>query len=329
MTKLKTIGLSALSVTVAIALAACGGGGGDAGSAPAAGGGSGSSGGVTPPGTPGNVTSAQYAPGSVELAMFNQLAAYRNQCGFPAFQENTILDQAAAAHAQYMSANSVISDTEDASKSGFVGATYADRASHFGFPNPIDVGGVSNGYYTNAALTNDQYGNALLASWLAGVYHVALATLPYKVLGIGAQSTTFSGYPNWAAGITFGQLSAALPNAPLTFPCEGVTGVRYQQSVENPIPPNTSGAWGTPVSIVGNASDTVLMTSGTMTDTSGHVIALQVLDSSTDPNKLLKKFEGVAYPTTPLSPNTKYSVSLTGTINGTSFSRNFTFTTSA
>jgi len=58
-----------------------------------------------------------------------------------------------------------------------------------------------------------------------------------------------------------------------------------------------------------------------------NLISLKVLDSATDPNKLLPKFEGVAYPTSPLQPNTTYSVSITGTVNGTAFSRNFTFTT--
>jgi hypothetical protein len=57
------------------------------------------------------------------------------------------------------------------------------------------------------------------------------------------------------------------------------------------------------------------------------VIALQVLDSAKDPNKLLQPYQGVAYPTTPLSPNSQYTVSLTGTINGVAFARTFTFTT--
>ncbi|MCS6520758.1 CAP domain-containing protein, partial [Burkholderia thailandensis] len=56
------------------------------------------------------------------------------------------------------------------------------------------------------------------------------------------------------------------------------------------------------------------------------VIGMPLLDASIDPNKLLPKFAGVAYPAT-LSPNTTYSVSITGTVNGTSFSRSFTFTT--
>jgi hypothetical protein len=81
------------------------------------------------------------------------------------------------------------------------------------------------------------------------------------------------------------------------------------------------------VAVAGNATDTIVMQSGSMTDSSGHVITLQVLDSAKDPNKILPAYMGVAYPATPLSPNASYSVSLTGTINGTAFSRTFTFTT--
>jgi len=79
----------------------------------------------------------------------------------------------------------------------------------------------------------------------------------------------------------------------------------------------------------------VAFTSGTMTDTSGNVINLQLLSAANDPNKELQPYQAVAYPANPLTPNTTYTVSVTGTYtdpnvsNGASqsFSRSFTFTT--
>ncbi|MCR4471758.1 MULTISPECIES: CAP domain-containing protein [unclassified Burkholderia] len=321
------IGLTALSLAVILALTACGGGGSDGG---ASNNNSGSAGGSNSPSDtlpPGTQSTAQYASGSIELAAFNRVNQYRIQCGFPAVQQNTLLDQAAAAHAAYGLQNNVIGDTESSTNPGFTGATYADRATHFGFPQSVYSTGESVGYYTGATLSNDQYGNALIDALVSGVYHVAIATWPITVAGVGVAKTTFNGYPQISASLGIGGFRSTPGTMPLTFPCQGVTGVPYSSFGESPTPPNTSGPWGTPVAVAGNPTDTILMQSGTMTDTSGNVISLKVLDSATDPNKLLPKFEGVAYPTSPLQPNTTYSVSITGTVNGTAFSRNFTFTT--
>ena len=74
-------------------------------------------------------------------------------------------------------------------------------------------------------------------------------------------------------------------------------------------------------------ADKVLLTSATMADTTGTVISLQILNSTNDPNKLVQPEQAVAYPASPLQPNTQYSVNLSGTINGTPFTRSFTFTT--
>ena len=318
-----TLGLSAIAIASAIALSACGGGGG--GSTPA-----------TPaaPAAPastvttGNVATPQYAANSAQLAAFNLLNTQRQQCGFPALVENTVLDQAAQAHAQYLGLNSVISDTEVSSNPGFTGVTYSDRATHFGFPQGAFSGGVSGGFFTNATLTQTQYGQQLVYGWLSGVYHIAIGVLPITEVGVGFNQTTFNGFPEIQASLSIANLQPQSGNLPLTFPCQGTTGVAYSAGGETPTPPNTSGNWGTPVAVAGNITDTIVLMSGTMTPTAGgSVINLQLLDSANDPNRLLPKYEGVAYPTSPLLPNASYSVSITGTINGTPFSRTFTFTT--
>ncbi|MEX3935762.1 CAP domain-containing protein [Paraburkholderia phymatum] len=316
--------LTAVSFAAALALSACGGGGGGGGSsatssaAPATG--------ASAPGTA-NLTTPQYTADSAQSAAFTLLNQQRQQCGLPAMQENPALDQAAQAHAQYMATNNVVSDTETSGNPGFVGTTYSDRNTHFGYSQNVYSGGVSGGFYTNAKLTETQYGQQLVYGWLSGVYHIAIGAWPLTAVGIGDVETTFNGFPQVWASMSIGTLQSISQSAPLTFPCQGTTGVAYKGAGETPTPPNTSGAWGTPIAVVGNQQDKIVIQSGTMTDTSGTVITLQVLDSSTDPNKLLPAFEGVAYPATPLSPNASYSVTLTGTINGTPFSRTFTFTT--
>jgi hypothetical protein len=82
---------------------------------------------------------------------------------------------------------------------------------------------------------------------------------------------------------------------------------------------------------MGNASDRIVLTSGTMISSTGGSFTLTLLDSANDPNKLLQPFQSVAYVTANdlnnIQPSTAYAVSINGTVNGTPFSRNFTMTT--
>ncbi|MPW11241.1 CAP domain-containing protein [Paraburkholderia sp. CNPSo 3155] len=321
--------LTAISFAAVLALAACGGGGGGGDSSGSSNGGSSASAptGASAPSVT-NLSTPQYAAGSAQLAAFNLLNQQRQQCGFSALQDNAALDQATQSHAQYLAAlNSGVSDTEVSGNAGFTGVTYGDRAAHFGYPQTVSVGGVSGGFYTPAKLTEDQYGQQLVYGWLSGVYHIGVLVSPATSIGIGESETTFNGFPEVYASISVANAQAKLTSVPLTFPCQGTTGVAYSAGGETPTPPNTSGNWGTPVAVAGNLTDTIRLQSATMTDTSGNVITLQVLDSSSDPNNDIAAYEGVAYPKSPLAPNSTYAVSITGTINGTPFSRSFTFTT--
>ncbi|CAG9208332.1 SCP domain-containing protein [Paraburkholderia tropica] len=323
--------VTAFAFAATLALAACGGGGGGSDSSSgtnnsSTGAGNTSSATTT---TSGNVGTPQFAANSAQLTIFNSLNQYRQQCGFPTVAENTNLDTAAQAHAAYLGLNNVVSDTEDSSKAGYTGTTYSDRATKAGFPQGAFSTGVSaGGIYSNATLTEAEYGTRLLNSWLAGVYHVAVASWPISAVGVGESETTANGFPVAWGSVSMANYQTMTSSGPLTFPCQGTTGVPYATAVgETPTPPNTSGQWGTPVSVTGNNGDTVRLVSGTMTDTSGTVITLQLLDSSNDPNNVLPAFEAVAYPASALQPSTTYTVSLTGTYNGASFSRSFTFTT--
>ncbi|MDR5832402.1 CAP domain-containing protein [Caballeronia sp. LP006] len=311
--------LSMAAIAASLLVAACGGGGGssNASSAPAA----------STPANPANLTTPQYPADSFQLAAFTLLNQQRQQCGFPALQENTALDQATAAHAQYLTVNDVITDTEVAGNPGFTGATFVDRAAHFGYTSNNGSIGVSGGYYTNATLTDAEYGRRAIYGFLSGVYHISIAASLMNTVGIGKVAKTYNGFPQEQFSLNLTNSQQLTSNAPLTFPCQGTAGVAYTSFGEIPTPPATSGNWGTPVGVVGNPTDIITMQTGTMTDSSGHVITLQVLDSAKDPNKELLPDQGVAYPTTPLSPNSQYTVSLTGTINGVAFSRTFSFTT--
>ncbi|AXK68299.1 CAP domain-containing protein [Burkholderia sp. IDO3] len=335
MKKLTTISLSALAAASLLALAACGGGGGDSGSTNTGSNGNNPSNPGTPSTTvPGTVDSTQYPAGSAQLAAMNLLNQYRTQCGFPALKQNTVLDQAAQNHAKYIGLNGAVTDTENSGNQGYTGASYSDRAVAAGFPTGtigIGASGAGNAVFTtnfNATLAGQQFVYALLG----GAYHAVVATFPVDNVGLGEFETqvasgSYTYTESWQSISMYGAAAMPLSNGPKTFPCNGVTGVPYREVGEIPAPPNVSTAgWGTPVTVMGNLTDVIVLQSASITGPSG-AVSVQVLNSDTDPNKLLGKYQAVAYPTSPLQPNTTYSVSINGTANGTAFSRNFSFTT--
>ncbi|MGB8421363.1 CAP domain-containing protein [Paraburkholderia sp. RP-4-7] len=330
-TKFSAYGLTAIAIAASLTLAACGGGGGSGSPSTSGTGSSGSTSGTsptTPAAVTGTLTTPQYAANSAQLAAFTLLNQYRQECGFPALQENTELDQAAQAHAKYMGLNNAVSDSEASGNAGFTGASYIARAVAAGLPSTVNGTGVSAAYYTNSTLAESQYGSNMITTWLAGVYHSGAVFYPSGIVGIGEYETQYNGYPDaWGSMSLLNTATQTMSSTPLTFPCQGTTGIAYSGAGETPTPPNVSNTgWGTPVVVMGNSGDAIVLQTASMTGPAGSV-TLQVLNSSTDPNKEIGAYEAVAYPTSPLSPNTQYSVSLTGTVNGTAFSRSFTFTT--
>lgn len=288
--------------------------------------------GSTPPSASisGTLDTPQYPSASAEMEMFTKMNAYRTQCGFPAVKENTVLDQAAKNHTLYMQQNGgIVTDTEVSGNAGFTGVTYNDRAITLGWPSSINVGGGSAGFYTNTTLSDAQYGAKLLQGWVSGVYHQQIIAYPVDLVGLGVTNAPFNGYPQWWGSVSLSK-TATITNGgtPLTFPCQGVTGVPASGLGESPTPPNTSGnAWGTPITIMGNTTDAITLSSATITDPSNHTTNMNVLDSSNDPNNILAPFTAVAYSSTPLTTSTTYSVTLNGTYDGAPFTKTFTFTT--
>lgn len=326
----------ALIIAITSLLAACGGGGGGATSGSGStqpGQGSGSSQVTAPTGT--TMVGPNYPAATAQLQIFTAINAYRQQCGFPAFQQNTLLDKAAQNHADYMVANgATLTHTEAAASTGFSGVSPQDRAAAVGWPAALGVGEVLAGaVWTMQTLTPGQYGQSIVDAWSGGVYHQGAIADAGTVVGVGTAQKDLQGFPQVLGGLLFSNGTAPSTNMTtagnvLTFPCQGSAGLPYKTLGEVPTPPGTSGAWGTPVTVTGNPNDMVVLTSGTMQAAgSTTVLTLTILTSSTDPAKLLELNKAVAYPVIPLVPNTSYSVNLAGTVNGVPFTRSFTFST--
>ena len=96
---------AAASVLVTL-LVGCGGGGGSDSNGPASA--------SAPP--PASVAGASYAPGSGQRLAYDQLNVSRQRCGFGMLAQSAPLDQAATAHASYMSSNGEFGHGEDPGK---------------------------------------------------------------------------------------------------------------------------------------------------------------------------------------------------------------------
>ena len=332
----------ALSLSMTALLAACGGGGGSSSTATtgtssassSTSSSTGSSGGTTQ-GNVGSLSTPTYAAGSPALAAFDQLNQMRQTCTFPQLAENSLLDKSVANHWNYVNLNggpNFVNHYETSGNPGFTGVTPENRAAYVGYPYN-GLGEVITDASTNVG------GAASITSLGSTPYHATLLFGDLAEIGIVYQQlgSAAGSYYEFIADMGAQTVSPTAPTisgAPLTWPCQGATNVeRENLSGESPTPyvngapaNNVAGSWGTPIVIEGGASDTITLSSVSVTGPSGNV-PVSFYDSANDPNNDLAASMAFAIPNAPLAATTTYSVVASGTINGTPFSRSFSFTT--
>src|SRR4051812_38552933 len=148
-----------LGLITTLALSGCGGGGG--GDSP-------------PPSSPAStatpassVSAASYAAGSPQRLAYDQLNAARSRCGFGLLAQSAQLDQAAAAHGNYMSVNGDFNHGEDPAKPGFTGATPIARAIAAGYSPRASGEDLSLGGSFSGSTAADSVRNLLAAPYHA------------------------------------------------------------------------------------------------------------------------------------------------------------------
>jgi uncharacterized protein YkwD len=297
------------------ALVACGGGG-DAAPAPVP------APVPTPSPTPSTPIAAQLTvPTPVgydaeRLAAFNRLNAIRLSAGLGMVAQNTMMDRAAQAHAEWMVANDSFTHAEAVGTPGFTGENYSRREQHFGY---VPAGGGE----VMAQGVSGEEGVDLLVNM---AYHrsLILAFEPVDV-GIG-----WSG--NRAADVlTPLVIDAAVPGTDTVrglgqsaqpsikgvaiWPLDGATNVPLLlgNEIPNPVPTQAILTLGTPVSIAVEELKTILVTQFKLTNgVTGEDVQTQILTSQNDPNSLVPPSFVAAVPLAPLAPNTTYRVAFAG-----------------
>jgi hypothetical protein len=275
-----------------------------------------------------------------ELAAYNAFNTARSTCGFGYLRQNTNLDTSSANHIGWMVNNNTASHSEVASTTGFTGVNPWDRMTAAGYNWSL----VDEVMASISIANKTGWGTNGARSLLAAPYHLKGLMWGELDIGISVKSGSTSGADinapsaaaiSWlvsdmgAPSNSAGQAQGATDV--LTYPCQGVTGTAWQLQGEspNPIPGRdlSTSPIGQPIFVQAFHGNTLTITSASLTGPSGSVALLPTMTASNDPNAQVYSNQAVIMPNGPLSPNTTYTVSISGTNNTTAFSKTFTFTT--
>ena len=273
-------------------------------------------------------------------AAYDKLNAVRSTCGTGLLAYNAQLETAGQYHDDFVGANfaahpDAYAHIENAAYPGFKGATPGDRIALAGYPANGGGGEDFTGSNNQATAQVDAI-DALLGS----VYHLQ------SIFGSG----------NYDVGIATAQLSGttssvtvlelAAKSTPLqdigsadfvSYPCAGnavkTSAFGVGRESPDPLPGHdyTTNPIGQPIYVRLRSGQTLVISGFTVTNTVGNVPVAQaaLLTKANDPNNFLGINEAVFIPNGPLTIGATYSVTVTGTNNGTAFTKTFTFTTTA
>jgi hypothetical protein len=257
---------------------------------------------------------------AIRKSALDTLNGARGAAGVPALVEDPALDQAAQAHAYFFLFNASQQqlvgtglDMEDASLPGFTGATAIDRDHHFGFT------GAHSAELANHVLS------------AAGSMRFSIDSVFHR-LPVVDRETTAVGYGQARVGslavsvLDVGVGPAAAGNASV-YPADGQTDVPVafvDAEVPDPLPTGTIAPTGYPVSLQVGGAETLAVTSGRLLGPDGK----EVPSYTFMPGDQLGPSQWALVPKQPLDPGAKYTVDVTGTVNGQSFTHHWTFTVS-
>ncbi|HEY7200045.1 MAG TPA: hypothetical protein VIC57_07535 [Candidatus Dormibacteraeota bacterium] len=242
----------------------------------------------------------------------------RAALGLPALREDPALDEAAQAHAYFYLFNASqqqVSGTgitsEDASLPGFTGARSIDRDRHFGFGG---ARGVELAEHLVTPVGSVQ-------SSIDSVFH-RLPLLDREV--------TAAGYGEARIGplaISVLDLGAIPPGAgdPIVYPGDGQTAVPpafVDNEVPDPLPQSTITPTGYPITLEVGGAQQLKVTSGRLLGPDGK----EVPSITLAPNDQVGPSQWALVPKRPLAPGGRYTVDVSGTVDGKDFSKRWSFT---
>lgn len=286
--------------------------------------------------TAGTTESPNYVTGLERTAFLNTINQYRSECGLPTLAQNTVLDKVAAGVGL-----------------GAVGKSLGgtqNLASNNAYAMPTTVGGLLISYNTTSGDTQ-AVGSTFAKVVLADPYAMLAVARPYSEVGLANYSVSSVSPVQAKMQVATGNQQRIVPAGTVaTMPCANTTtavpgvvkGVKYAVTYAGaPSDATTTDASfdslstrGTPIAVMANPGDTLVIDSASIT-TGGQNATVVIADSSKPMNglaattKVLYSHEGFVYPTDVLQANTSYTVTITGKVNGTAFTKTFSFKTGA
>ncbi|WP_082551814.1 CAP domain-containing protein [Massilia sp. Root351] len=306
--------LTALTAAfMAALLAACGGGGGGSTAAVA------TPSTVNTPAEPGAPTLS----GDIPLDGYNWINYRRQQAGLAALARNARIDLAAQAHSSYQRQNNTVTHDQTAGLPGFTGVTLKDRLASAGYAL---VGAYAYGEVISAASETSGFYHA--EELITAIYHRFVIMEPvFREAGTG--SATGNGYTYFTADFaTTNGYGAGVGRGKLVvYPAVNQTRVplNFFSDTESPDPVPNQNEVGYPISVQGDISAAVNVQTFTVRPRGGADLPVRLLTRATDRETPVA---GAAIiPLSVLKAATTYDVTFTGTVDGVTANRSWSFTT--
>jgi hypothetical protein len=244
--------------------------------------------------------------------------AARSAAGLSPLREDPALDEAAQAHAYYYLFNasqSQVSGTgilaEDPSLPGFTGARGIDRDRHFGFT------GARGTELADHALT----AAASIESSIDSVYH-RLPVVDRETVAAGFGEARVGSIVISVLDVGAG---AAAAGDPTVYPADGQSAVPVafvDNEVPDPLPSGAIPPVGYPVCLQVGGAQQLKVTAGRLVGPDGK----EVPTFTFDPGNQVGQNQWAMTARQPLTPGARYTAEVTGTVDGTNFTKSWSFT---
>ena len=270
---------------------------------------------VTPPGPAYGAKCTN--PDANETKATDEVAIVRGKAKLPPMNCVDSAMKAANNHSSYIALNGwTLTHTETQGNPGFTGVNFWNRLTYAGYTGSPSFEVVHSVADAHEAITGQN-------GWINTLYHrIPFVAYGTKDFGFGYASST----GGQDSTTDFGSGNSASKTAMTTWPADGDTAVwtTFHNAYESPNPLPNQQVAGYPITVVGGSALT--LATHDVTANSGAVNHI-VMTSGNDPAGLIPSSQVYLIPNSVLAKNTKYTVHVTGTVNGQAYDRTFSFTT--
>jgi hypothetical protein len=202
---------------------------------------------------------------------------------------------------------------EVAGTPGYTGVTMRDRATHFGFPQASMAEDITHRGDPAAAIRD----------WVDSVYHRFPLMIP-TLDSIGFGEASGGGLPIDVLDMSFRNEVGDIRQV-VAYPADGqvdIPAAFLGNELPDPVPPGGKYPTGYPVTLNFNPFANASTSATEVRDPAGHLVDSYVLPATHADENVL-----TILPKAPLQKKAVYHVHVAGTINGTAFTHDWSFTT--